>query len=551
KITYIVGDGQVNFTEQISFKGNASGYQTLSTTIEGAVLDPENPFTGVQGFSWDNPTFNVSSLVQENAGTVYTQVLPLRNNSDCLSWGALVFSTPVKDTDGDGLLDTWEDGQGYTDAKSGSFVPLPGANANAKDLFIQVDYMKKNAGSVHSHSPKQSALDSVSAMYLARGIRAHFDVRNPIDAIDEDSLVCTDSATRLCQFPGQSGIVSWKTGFNALKNRPLNYPDEATCRANTPPNVIPGQPPCVRRFDRARKDSYRYVLFGHSLGRPSISWSTVGGPPTPLLSFDSIVVSGTTATVTTTFPHGLTATARLTIAGASVAAALNGSYTVQTAPAPNRFTITVAGVAAGTYTRANEKFLSLSPLTNLFSVTSIADAGNTATVTTTAPHGLIAGARVNIGGVIGQFDLNGRYVIQSVPTPTTFTILTSGVADAVYSQLTNEPGLVVAPVTLVSLVNAATVATITTRTSHGLYPGARVSVSGAIGNRRLNRTYTVQAVPSSNTFTISTVNVGDGTWDAGNEPALTVAWGAPKSSSGHSDFGGADSLITLGGWLSD
>ena len=58
-----------------------------------------------------------------------TSIVPSSSNSGCVSWGAMILSTTVQDTDHDGLLDVWEGpNQGYNDAVSGQFVALPGAN---------------------------------------------------------------------------------------------------------------------------------------------------------------------------------------------------------------------------------------------------------------------------------------------------------------------------------------------------------------------------------------------------------------------------------------
>lgn len=54
------------------------------------------------------------------------------------------------------------------------------------------------------------------------------------------------------------------------------------------------------------------------------------------------------------------------------------------------------------------------------SVSNVAVASNVATLTTTDPHGFIAGERVTVAG-LSQTALNGSYTIVSVPTSTTFT----------------------------------------------------------------------------------------------------------------------------------
>ncbi len=63
----------------------------------------------------------------------------------------MILSTPVTNSDNDGILDAWKTGPpagdfyagqpGYYDVKTGSWVPLPGAKHGEKDLFVQLDYM--------------------------------------------------------------------------------------------------------------------------------------------------------------------------------------------------------------------------------------------------------------------------------------------------------------------------------------------------------------------------------------------------------------------------
>src|SRR6266446_1885690 len=169
KITHIVGNGQPNKNEQVLFNGTP--------------LNPANTaaFPGIYNGSWDNPTFNVSSLVPPgDVNPVNTMVMPAATNSSCVNWGAVIFSTLVQDSDGDGLLDVWEDGKGYTDAITGEFVALPGANKSVKDIFVEVDYLSNLdalAGTyLHSHLPKQAALDMVGNAFAAQGVHVHFDV---------------------------------------------------------------------------------------------------------------------------------------------------------------------------------------------------------------------------------------------------------------------------------------------------------------------------------------------------------------------------------------
>jgi hypothetical protein len=415
KLTHIAANGQVNKNETVSLDNQAlpSPYGSLP------------PFPGIYG-SWDNPTWNLTLTPGVTLNTTpntpwTTSVVPSSSNSGCVSWGAMIVSTTVQDTDGDGLLDTWEDNQGYFDALSTNplypqqWVALPGANKNAKDIFVEIDYLSnldQSAGSyMHSHLPKQATLDTVGNIFANQNINVHFDlgvnsqgqniyptspyvIHYPVpappsplppgtspsqpgaggNAISEGSLLCTDGAT-LCAFPNQPAI-GWKGGFEAVQNDPA-----------------------AGNFQPGRGQSYHYVLWGHSLGAPRSFWGTVSSlqDPTTGLSDStlpqlvSIVNSGNTATVTLQSPLPLPNSGgyirpgdcsvyvlpacsdlnanRVTITGALGQPALNGTYlfsnavsTTGTNFTSTTFTITTAGVANGTYTMSNEPQLGLAYL---------------------------------------------------------------------------------------------------------------------------------------------------------------------------------------------
>lgn len=66
-------------------------------------------------------------------------------------------------------------------------------------------------------------------------------------------------------------------------------------------------------------------------------------------------------------------------------------------------------------------------------LTSIVAATNVGTVTTAAAHGLLLGNKVTVAGSTTSA-LNAVYYVQTVPSTTTFTITTAGVADATYNN---------------------------------------------------------------------------------------------------------------------
>ncbi len=390
KITQIVANGQPNKNERVYLNSTSQPLPSLYGSLP--------PFPGVYG-SWDNPTWLLSSYgyVKNTDTSEMTSVVPTASNQGCVSWGAIILSTSVQDTDGDGLLDVWETNQGYTDAVSGQWVALPGANPNKKDLFIEVDYLNNLDGSagsaLHSHLPKQAALDAAGAAFANQNVNLHFDlgadiyqgdpyvipypvsIPNPFPAgtsappagaggksISEGLALCLDTTT-LCAYPGQPAI-GWKGGFESFKN------------SMTLGNFQPG-----------RAKSYHYMLFGHSLGAPRSYWSTVGFAlaDSTIPQLVSVVNSGSTAMITLQSPQGVIKPGdcpnpvlsgcgdansnRVSITGALSQDALNASYSFSNVVAKTvnnitttTFTVTTSGVANGTYNFGNEPQLAITYL---------------------------------------------------------------------------------------------------------------------------------------------------------------------------------------------
>jgi hypothetical protein len=391
KITHIVANGQPNKREQVYLNNTLQPLASLYPSLP--------PFPGVYG-SWDNPTWVLSDLGYVNTGDVAetTLVVPSATNSGCVSWGAVILSTTVQDSDGDGLLDVWERNQGYIDPVNGQWVALPEANPNQRDIFVELDYLvlyDSHGNILHSHLPKQAALDAVGTAFANQKINVHFDLGPGIyqgdpyvisylpnappmgavqppagtggNAISESQFLCTDEAT-LCAYPGQL-TVGWKGGLDFVKN------------SLTLGNFQPG-----------RQKSYHYMLFAHSLGAPRSYWSTVGAiladPTIPQLV--SVVNAGSTATITLQSPQGVinpgdclnagpsgcgdaSINQRVTITGALGQTTLNGSYLFSsvksTTSTVNNISITTttfnvptSSVADGTYNFSNEPQLAVTYL---------------------------------------------------------------------------------------------------------------------------------------------------------------------------------------------
>ncbi len=100
---------------------------------------------------------------------------------------------------------------------------------------------------------------------------------------------------------------------------------------------------CTARFPYGQKDSYHYVLFGHSLAIPA--WNSRYG------SLTSITVnSGTTTIVTTDRGTGINeCPSRITIAGVLGDPSLNGVYNTATCSDSLHITVATPGVPNWTY----------------------------------------------------------------------------------------------------------------------------------------------------------------------------------------------------------
>jgi hypothetical protein len=164
------------------------------------------------------------------------------------------------------------------------------------------------------------------------------------------------------------------------------------------------------------------------------------------------------ANIVTTDPHNFTVGERVTISDLNLN--YNGNFIITSTPSTTSFTYSV--------TRTNAKAISNRALNS-----------NIATITLTEPHGFIANENVVISGVSESFD--GVYTITSTPTNETFTF--EKVRDTSKTVLVKS--------------RVSNVATLTTSTAHGISQGEQVVITNVDG---FNGTFTVTAVPSSNSF---------------------------------------------------
>jgi hypothetical protein len=387
RLTHIVGSGQSNKLQTVYLSSGTNPLIGLPTLYNNLP-----PFPGYYG-SWDNPTWTFTNAsttnpgVLENDSYVTTKVVPSASNQGCVSWGAVIVSTAVKNSDSDGILDSWKTDQGYCDASvnngtctkgDSSWVDLTGAHSRQKDIFLQYDYLCSKilaAPTPGNSSPANTGDNSCSttagdysfdprlAVDPADGKTAVEKVVNAFDnhkgstepfvlhavvgnAILENdaNVTCTDSAQTglVCPFPKELGTIGFMEGLAYIKNQNINRNTGVLC--------TPGASGCgsVPVFQHGKKDSYHYALFSHGVGLASWSWSD-GSLSNVLQAGATAKQSGNTVTFTTSSPHGIKqisgdfcTSGRVTVISAISNPNLNGTYCVQNVTSTT-FQITVGG----------------------------------------------------------------------------------------------------------------------------------------------------------------------------------------------------------------
>ena len=306
RFVYIAGAGQGNKNETVTFNN---------------ALLATSPFSGSAGAAWD--TLNYS--VNPGTGSSVTTSISIANLSgaDCITFGAMMLKTAVKDTDGDGLLDIWEQATAASPVLDPNGQPLPPladmfANYRRKDIFVELGYTKTDIdltyGGVlkpaHSHLPDHETVKQIGDMYWnapvmnvdgSVGISLHVDAGSGYPSgiadgyivprylarggefIDEsDTTQCERGPLDppwVCQWDAFPGTFGWKTGVNFVKNQVLSG-EPAPLPGQEDVCDLPGNT-CVRRFDRNRKDIFSYAFFAHFAGIPVAEKPCISGAGQP------------------------------------------------------------------------------------------------------------------------------------------------------------------------------------------------------------------------------------------------------------------------------
>jgi FG-GAP-like repeat len=425
RLTHIVGSGQNNKFQSVYLYNGATPPNPLNPLPSLYGKLPQ--FPGYYG-TWDNPTWTLnSSPINADSSSATTKVVPSMSNAGCVSWGAVIMSTTVKNSDADGILDSWKAAQGYCDyltnaSCTGSqdlgWIPLLGATPGHKDTFLQYDYMCTKVNS----PPQDDGLNGAdNSCKVGDNINYSFDPRLAVDPIDNKNAVqkvveafndhnvnfggkplvlhavpgnailetstygpypsivpatCSDTDLT-CPFPNQPGTVGFREGLAYIKNQTI---EPSTGLLGCDPVSDPN--PCVAVFHHGKKDSYHYALFSHGVGLPN--WFLSDGS---LLTAKQ--TTATTVTFTTKSAHGISrilqnptgATAsdsqcqfgRVTVIFAISNPNLNGTFCAKNVTSTT-FQITANGTAGANYTSITDPNLAVAD-GNVTSMSGYSDVG--------------------------------------------------------------------------------------------------------------------------------------------------------------------------------
>ncbi len=243
------------------------------------------------------------------------------------AYAAVILSTPVTNSDNDGILDAWKAGPG------GGRLPCRATRILRREDRIVGAIAGRSArtkGSVRSTRLHVRHRE----LQTARAIPTQENLFPSPDPDGNDPLAMVQQAfatnwsapssrdrqrragrhlhgQRHRSFASSPASREWSAGKTAWNSRSCG-------RAILRP-ALPGGD-CTARFPYGQKDSYHYVLFGHSLAIPA--WNTRYG------SLTSITVSGgVTTIVTADRGSGINACpSRITISGVLGNPNLNGVY---------------------------------------------------------------------------------------------------------------------------------------------------------------------------------------------------------------------------------
>ena len=503
RLTHIVAGGSPGRFQSVFLSSGTNALVQLPSLYPKGLPT----FPGYYGYyGWDNPTWtftsaskNPSNPVMEDTAYATTQIVP---SSGCVSSGAVIVSTTVKNPDADGILHSWKINQGYCDVAlnpscSGpgdpAWVPLPGATPGQQDVFLQYDYMcsKVTGAGTCDFSTQRDSLSAAST--ASGGMTTYTGMFSP--TIPANTLVGITGFTKSVN-NGQYTVVS-NTGTQLVVNNPAGIaeanPGLATYAVPGDANYSfdprlaidteDGKSPHDGAVDKVVEAYAKHGIALHAIPGNAI---LEGGANNPVSCADSdLTCTFPNEPGTVGFREGLAyikntniLTSTGVIGGCTVGTDAGCEPVFQHGKKDSyHYALFAHGVGLPGWFLADG------------SLVSAKQTGNTVTFTTQSPHGI--------------------------------------------SQILAQPGGATANDNSCSL--------------------GRVTVVFAITNSNLEGTFCVlsKPAPTANTFSITVPGSATNfTYTSKTDPNLSVANGQVTSMSGYSDVGGQNSVISLGygGW---
>jgi hypothetical protein len=207
--SFTLADGQVVAPNNFAFdtEGNALSIDTVfgMSDASGTAMDGSTPaLSAVSPVELrEDGTMAAILSIQDLGDSIYDSAVLVDNFRWLYGSNCTAGTSPITDTDGDGLSDRWEtEGIDYdNDGQPEVDLPAMGADPQHKDMFLEVDWMERDPSCIwficwggRTFAPQQAALDDVRAAFAAApvsnpdgttGIRMHIDsgagsVMNPV-----------------------------------------------------------------------------------------------------------------------------------------------------------------------------------------------------------------------------------------------------------------------------------------------------------------------------------------------------------------------------------
>jgi len=223
-------------------------------------------------------------------------------------------------------------------------------------------------------------------------------------------------------------------------------------------------------------------------------------------------LSSNVATLTTSVAHGFIEGDQVVVSISDVN--YDGTYEITGTPSTTEFSYSA--------TRTNTRTTTTKSMAN-----------DVATITTSAPHGLVKDETVSVLGVDATFD-GSRLQVTSIPTPTTFTYNISRPTEVPLGTRFRSGG--VATFVLRSLENDPS--------SHGFAIGEEVTIKNGVGNPTYPSTGVITTVDSLNSFSINNAGQPDEGAIAITTAPTPVAYASKRYITSKQLIGGIATIFT-------